>query len=235
MRILVIEDETMVARSLCRMIREILQDRILNLHHVHSLQEAEDYLLKHEIDLMFLDLNLSGEDGFDLLTNAVSSNFQTIIVSGNLDQALRSYDYGVLDFVAKPFTPARLSKALSKFRHAEENRQAGLGKARYLGVRSLGKTLLVPVDEVTHIKAAERYSELFLANGKTHLHEKRLKQLLLILPELFQRIHKSHLVNLEFAQEINSQPGSVYNLCLQDGTQLRVGRNYLPLLRKRLH
>jgi len=234
MRILVIEDETMVARSLCRMIGEILQDRILSLHHVHSLQEAEDYLLKQEIDLMFLDLNLRGEDGFDLLSNAVSSNFQTIIVSGNLDQALRSYDYGVLDFVAKPFTVARLSKALDKFQHTEEVTEAGQDKAKFLSIRSLGKTLLVPVEDVTHIRAAERYSELTLSNGRTHLHEKKLRQLLLILPNQFQQVHKSHLVNLEFARDISSQPGSKYQLCLQDGTQLRVGRKYLPFLRKRL-
>ena len=234
MHILVVEDETMVARKLCRMIREILQERIQSLHQVDSLEDAESHLENHTIDLLFLDLNLSGEDGFDLLSTFVASNFQTIIVSGNIDQALRSYEYGVIDFVPKPFTAARLSQALNKLWPSEEQTEAGTGKAKFLGVRSLGKTLLVPVADITHIRAAERYSELVLSNGKTHLHEKKLKQLLSILPDNFQRLHKSHMVNLEFAKNIVSYPGSKYELCLHDETYLSIGRKYLPYLRKRL-
>ena len=79
MHILVVEDETMVARKLCRMIREILQERIQSLHQVDSLEDAESHLENHTIDLLFLDLNLSGEDGFDLLSTFVASNFKRLL------------------------------------------------------------------------------------------------------------------------------------------------------------
>ena len=109
MNILVVEDEIMAARHLCRVLREILQEKIQSLHHVDTLDDAQQYLQSHGIDLLFLDLNLSGEDGFELLSDVVSSNFQTIIVSGNIDQALRSYEYGVLDFVPKSETSVRVT------------------------------------------------------------------------------------------------------------------------------
>jgi len=234
MNILVVEDEIMAARHLCRVIREILQENVQSLHHVDTLDDAKQYLQSHGIDLLFLDLNLSGEDGFELLSDVVSSNFQTIIVSGNIDQALRSYEYGVLDFVPKPFTQARLSQALDKCRPSQVQTESGRGQAKYLGVRHLGKTLLVPIEDVTHIKAADRYTEISLADGKSLLHEKKLKQLLCILPDQFQQIHKSHIANLRFAKDIVSRPGSSYELCLRDGTILSVGRKFLPPLRNRL-
>ena len=233
MRILVVEDETMVARQLCRLITEVLKNQLESIEHVYSLSEAKTYLDSNVIDVLFLDLNLSGEDGFELLSNMVAAPFQTIIASANIDQALRSYEYGVADFVAKPFKIERIAKALAKITSSSEDTEAGGGNARYLGVRYLGKTHLIQTEIIVHIQAAGRYSELYLEDGKTRLHEKKLKELLLILPLQFHRIHKSYIANLNLANSIASQPGSKYEL-LTIGEKLPIGRKYLASLRERL-
>ena len=183
MRVLVVEDETMVARQLCRLIREALGNRLRELQHVYSLNEAKTYLGDNAIDVLFLDLNLSGEDGFDLLSDMVAAPFQTIVASANIDQALRSYEYGVIDFVAKPFKIERIKKALDKVDGSSEDTESGAGNTKYLGVRYLGKTQLIQVETITHIQAAGRYSELSLIDGNTRLHERKLKELLLTLPD----------------------------------------------------
>jgi DNA-binding LytR/AlgR family response regulator len=234
MKLLVVEDEVMVARHLCRLIRDILGDQIESLEHLESLEEAECYLSDHSIDVLFLDLNLSGDDGFDLLPDVVSRAFQTIIVSANTDQALRSYEYGVIDFVAKPFNAARLQQALNKLSTKAQDAEAGGGHAKLLGVRYVGKTLLIPVQDISHIKASGRYSEITSADQPVRLHEKKLKELLLILPEPFQRIHKSYIVNLDEAESIVAHPGSKYELCLKGGISVPIGRTYISSLRRRL-
>jgi two-component system response regulator LytT len=234
MRILVVEDETMVARQLCRLIREIVKSRLQSLHHVYSLADAKEYLNSNSIDVLFLDLNLSGEDGFDLLSDMIAAPFQTIIASANIDQALRSYEYGVIDFVPKPFKKERLENALAKIQDPQVNSDAGRGSAKYLGVRYLGNTQLIQTETITHIQAAGKYSELFLIDDSSRLHEKKLKELLQILPPEFQQIHKSCLANLNFVSKIFSHPGSRYELSTTNELMLPVGRKYLASLRKRM-
>lgn len=234
MRILIVEDETMVARNLSRLIREIGAWPIESLDHAYSLDEAEQHLKTQVVDLLFLDLNLSGEDGFDLLSGLVARPFQTIIVSANIDQALRAFEYGVIDFVAKPFKPTRLAQALNRLNNKGDATEAGKGNAKLLGIKISGKIKLVAVEDITFIRAAGRYSELVLKDGTTSIHEKNLTQLVMILPEQFQRIHKSHIVNLALARNILSNPGSKYELMLDEGTILPVGRVYIGHLKKRL-
>jgi two-component system response regulator LytT len=234
MRILVVEDETMVARQLCRLIREVMKNRLQNLHHVYSLADAKDYLDSNSIDVLFLDLNLSGEDGFDLLSDMIAAPFQTIVASANTDQALRSYEYGVIDFVPKPFKKERLENALAKIQDPQDDGDAGRGSAKYVGVRYLGDTQLIQTETITHIQAAGKYSELFLIDGSSRLHEKKLKELLQILPAEFQQIHKSCLTNLNFVSKIFSHPGSRYELSTTNELMLPVGRKYLASLRKRI-
>ena len=234
MRILVVEDETMVARQLCRLIREVVGNRLQDIHHVHSLTDAREYLTSNSIDVLFLDLNLSGEDGFDLLSDMVAAPFQTIVASANTDQALRSFEYGVIDFVAKPFRKERLANALAKIQGQQDDSDAGRGSARYLGVRYLGDTQLIQTETITHILTTGRYSELFLIDGSSRLHEKKLKELLQILPDEFQQIHKSCLTNLNFVSKIFSHPGSKYELSTTTESLLPVGRKYLASLRKRM-
>ena len=90
------------------------------------------------------------------------------------------------------------------------------------------------METITHIQAAGRCSELTLIDGKTRLHEKKLKELLLILPDQFHQIHKSYLTNLHFAAGISSQPGSKYELHTTNNVVLPIGRKYLASLRQRL-
>src|SRR5688572_16580366 len=114
MRILIAEDESVIARRLERMVKEILGERAGSVAVKESLADAGEYLFEKPIDLLLLDLNLNGEDGYDLLKLAAAGSFQTIVVSANSDRALEAFQYGVLDFVPKPFDLERLKRALDR-------------------------------------------------------------------------------------------------------------------------
>lgn len=234
MHILIVEDEPMVARALIRMVTSILDKNNHQLHHVQTLSAAKSYLESEKIDLLFLDLNLDGEDGFNLLADLVSRPFQTIIVSANTHRAIRAFELGVIDFVAKPFVEERIKQAIERLSLPTEAINAGTGTAEMLGVRHGGATRLVLVKELAYAQGADNYCELHLTSGETLLHEKSLRQLMCILPPIFQRTHKSYITNMNFIQGLRSHPGSKYELELKSGTILPVGRMYLPHLRARL-
>lgn len=219
MRIAIVEDEAVIARRLERMVREIVGQA--------SVQLAASFddglaLTRAPIDLLFLDLNLNGRDGFRLLEEAAAARFQTVVVSAHHEQALRAFEYGVTDFLAKPWTEERLRRAIERVRGRESP------AARTLVVRKGRELRAVAVQDIVFIRGADDYSELHLADGSVHLHEKSLTALESLLPESFARVHRSYIANLSRAAGLRS------GALVLEGATVPVGRVYRATLRRRL-
>lgn len=229
MKILIIEDEARIAKRIERMIKNIFAGEITSLQLADSLETGKDFISKNEIDLLCLDLNLNGADGFDVLESVVAESFHTIIISAYKEKALRAFEYGVLDFVPKPFDEARLAKACGRIR-AKNSEETGI---KFLAIKKKGKRLLIPIEQIKYIKGAGIYTELYLKNGKKEIHNKTLENLTSILPQSFERIHKSYLVEMTQAKEISVEPGSKYNLVMQDGERLPIGRTRYKEIKER--
>ena len=221
MHLLLVEDEAAIARRIERLTRDILGERLDRLVVKDRLEAALDYVRQQPIDLLLLDLNLSGKNGFDLLRNVVAESFPTIIISAYRDRALEAFEYGVLDFVPKPFDRERLEKALQRvIDRSSRNEVPG----KYLAIKKPGRVELVPVDAILFIQGANIYAEIHLLNGRKELSDKNLEALYQILPPAFARIHKSYIVNMRQAAQLLVRPGSRYELQLRDGRCLPVGR-----------
>jgi two-component system response regulator LytT len=230
MKLVMVEDEYMVAKRLKRFIQNAFGEKPLQLTVFDSLDDASDYLSEYCIDGLFLDLNLQGKDGFELLKQQVSQSFQTIVVSANADRAIEAFDIGVLDFVAKPFTQQRVQKAVDRL--LQGNTQ---GQSKFLSYKHLGKIELLPINDVMYLKAAGHYCEVYTQAGKVILHDKNLDKLLAILPPSFERIHRSYAVPVTNIQSITTEEGSKYWLTLTNGEQLPVGRTRVKSLRESLN
>ncbi len=231
MRILIVEDEVVIARRLERLTREILGKQLSWLKRVGNLQAGLAQLDTRPIDLLLLDLNLNGRDGFDLLERLVARSFHTVVVSAHTERAIRAFEYGVLDFIPKPFDRKRLAQALARFRDAASRSDYG---ARYLGLAKQGKVELIAIEEVRYAKGAGPYAELVLESGRSELHGKSLDGLMMILPPCFERIHKSYIVNMDHVRCIRNRPGSRYELELANRVVLPVGRTRARYIREKL-
>jgi DNA-binding LytR/AlgR family response regulator len=231
MNILIVEDEARIARRLERMARHFFGPELGRLSVCDSLPLGVQALAAHPPDLLLLDLNLNGEDGFDLLKSVAAGAFHTIIVSAHTEKAITAFAHGVLDFVPKPFDEERLRQAFARLSGAAPRPGAAL---QFLAVRKAGGIVLVDLQAVRYIQGAGIYSELHLHNGKTELHDKSLDKLAQLLPPRFERIHKSYLVDLDQAARILVQEGSRYQLELHDGTLLPIGRARYKELRAKL-
>ena len=215
------EDEAIVARRLERMVRDILGDSDIDV--APSLAAALDRLHR-PLDLLFLDLNLNGRDGFALLEEAAASRFQTVVVSAHHEQALRAFDYGVTDFVPKPWSEERLRLAIDRATGHEPR-----GRARTLIVRKGRELRSIPTADLVYIRGADDYSELHLADGSAHLHEKSLTALGTLLPAEFARVHRSFIANLSRVRGVRASA-----LVLDDESVLPLGRVYRAAIRERL-
>lgn len=224
MKILIVEDEITLAKRLARLTSEILGKRVTKIKVLDNLDEADDYINEHTIDLMLLDLNLQSRDGFQLLRQSVAGSFHTIVVSANIHRAIEAFEYGALDFVAKPFTKPRLEIALKRYGTNQSNPDENATSVRFLSVRRHGLLEIVAVDNVNYIKGANNYSELFLDNGTTRLHNKSLTKLAELLPSNFDRVHKSYIVPMNRVNRLEASSYASSQLILEDSSCIPVSR-----------
>jgi len=228
-RILIVEDEPIIARRIARLTRSILDDAVA-IETAEQVDTAQDTLVDGAFDLLVLDLNLHGADGFDLLKTSVAGAFHTIVISAYTDRAIEAFELGVLDFIGKPFGRERLAQALRRLRTDARTDPP----ARYLAVRTSGRVTLIDVERVHYLQGADSYSELVLRDGSTALHDKPLKRLVTLLPDDFVRIHRSYVVRMSAVAHFHSREGSRYAVELRNGTTLPVGRTRVDAVRDRL-
>ena len=231
MRVAIVEDEAMVAARLERLVTQALDGRLTSLGVLPSLPAARAYLQDHAVDVLFLDLNLDGRDGFTLLEEAVAGSFATIVVSARHDQALRAFELGVTDFVPKPFGAERIAKSLARVEEREPRLRERLSR---LAVPKGGGIELVEIAALRYVSGAGDYSELHLEDGSAPLHSKSLTALEQLLPPRFVRIHRSFLVDLDRARSLVAQGSGRYTLVLDDDTELPVSRARVGELRAQI-
>ena len=89
------------------------------------------------------------------------------------------------------------------------------------------------IKKLAYVKGASVYSELYFQNGQREIHNKNLEKLGQLLPDNFERIHKSYIVNRTLVRALRSEPGSKYSVLLEGEIQLPVGRTRYKDLKQR--
>lgn len=230
MKILIIEDEARIAKRIERMTRDFF-DKEVQILLSDSVENGLNTIEKQSIDLLLLDLNLNGEDGFEVLQTVVAKSFQTIIISAYTDKAIMAFNYGVLDFVPKPFDANRLAQAFTRFTTPEKTNGLDI---QFLAIKKAKTIKLITVKEIRYIKGAGIYTELHLANGRVELHDKSMESLEKLLPAEFERIHKSYILCWQEADKLIVEAGGKYNMLLKNGELLPVGRSKYKEIRHKL-
>jgi len=228
MKILIVEDEWPIAEDIRCLVKKILENESTSVHIEHTLENALIFLNEKPIDVLLLDLNLNSQDGFALLREIVSKSFHTIVISANINRAIEAFEYGVLDFIPKPYTEERLKTA---FQRLSAN-NAVVGRAvKYISVKIGNGIRVVPLEEIRYFRSDNIYSELHLKEGATLICDKSLKQLIPLLPQGYLRIHKSFIVNAGAIERIKNLGGGQYRACTKFGDELPVSREKIDDLR----
>ncbi len=229
MRILIVEDEPVHSRYLAGILKETGLE-IKSLRTQKTLTAAECHLLESPIDLLFLDLNLYGEDGFDLLRGLAGASFSTIVVSAYPERAIEGYEYGVLDFIAKPVRKERLFAALDRYRNRRREARSAL---KYFSILSDGIIESILLEEVLYFEASGKNLHIHLADSRRTC-RKKIADLEQALPSRFMRIHRSYIVDTSAIARVSSSAGGRYAAHLRTGAVLPVSRRMYAELRSAL-
>lgn len=229
MRILIVEDERPTAEDIRNLTKELLGDQVSSIHIQNSLPNALDFLSSHTIDVLLLDLNLNERNGFEILKQAVARSFHTIIISAYSDKAVEAFEYGVLDFVLKPYNIKRLRAAFDRL---QDSYALATRALKYLSVRKYGSVEIIPLREVKYFKGANVYSELHLFSGAVEIYDKSLKNIKKLLPRSYTRIHKSFIVDLRLIRRIFNYGSGRYEIELESRDRLPVSRKRIREVRK---
>ena len=211
-----------------------------------SAGDGYEKVLTLQPDLLFLDIEMPGGSGFDLLEMAIDCAFEVIFVTAFDHYALEAIRHCALDYVLKPVGHKRLQEAVSRAeqRLAEQgiqNRFAQLLEQipqtepalERLSLPQVNGFLFIPIHQILYCLADGIYSKVLLKDQRELLTTRRLKELEEMLEKKgFFRIHRSILINLDFVEEyIRGEGGWVV---MADGNRLNVSRNKKDDLLKRL-
>ncbi|MDQ8187490.1 LytTR family DNA-binding domain-containing protein [Pelagicoccus sp. SDUM812002] len=231
MKLLIIEDEASIMDRLCRLVRNILGDSLQSLETATTLPEARKQLDQAQFDVLMLDLNLNGQDGFELLKKLSSRAFHTIVVSAYTQRAIEAYDLGVIDFIPKPFDEERIKQSFKRILGSDTQRSHF---AKFLAVRNHGRIELVPIQDIEYIQADGPCSLIAQKDGSLRSHDKMLKDLHQLLPPQFDRVHKSYLANLESISGLYNGGNHKHTLTFPSGRDIPLSRSKAKELRNKL-
>jgi two-component system, LytTR family, response regulator len=194
-------------------------------------------------DLVFLDVQMPELDGFAVLDQLAGQPLPVIIFVTAYDQyALKAFEVSALDYLLKPFSDERFRKALEQAKRQIAQQDASeLGRKllrlmgevkadapRYLTrlmVKTTGRVIFVRAEEIDWIEAYDNYVRLH-TGGKAHLLRQTMNELEASLnPELFARIHRSTIVNLDRIKELHPHFNGESLVVLHDGTELKLSRS----------
>lgn len=202
--------------------------------------QAVTSLLELRPDVVFLDIQMPDLDGFEVL-RAVNGEISPIVVFCTAyDQfALMAFEAFALDYLLKPFDEDRFARTLTRVK-AQFRGQNGPDQTaalvesvaaqrrapRRLLVKSGGRVLFLKFDDIRRIEAADNYVRFHTSEGE-HTMRETITNIERQLPEnLFIRIHRSAIVNLDLIREFQPLPGGEARVRLDDGTELTVSRRH---------
>ncbi|MEX2088830.1 MAG: LytTR family DNA-binding domain-containing protein [Bacteroidota bacterium] len=241
---IVVDDEQLAREAIIELL-ENESDIEVVLECADGLQ-AIDAIPKQRPDLVFLDVQMPGADGFSVLEalEVLEVKFMPaiIFVTAYDQYALKAFEKHAVDYLLKPIAPKRFSGALNRVRKElagdrNQSLQVSLLKLmqdlrwrdqfreRFI-VKTRGKVSIVRTTDLVWIEAAGDYvrlhlkNERFLFHGKIGQIEKELDS------ETFKRIHRSAIVNLEQIKSLQPLFSGDYNVLLLDGTKLTLSRSF---------
>jgi len=196
-----------------------------------------------EPDLLFLDLQMPGCDGLEVL-RSIHHTPAVVFTTAHDRYAVTAFEVGAIDYLLKPFGRERLQAALDRVRRSlgrgpdssllERVGEAldSLQRLTRLFIRTRTGIIVVPVTEIRRFETRGDYSALFVEGQRYLIHlplgelEERLD------PKLFVRVHRSHIINLDFVQTMVPLPDSRLEVRLRDGTRITASRARSQWLRE---
>jgi two-component system, LytTR family, response regulator len=257
-RAIIVDDEELARRGI--EIRLAAHPDVEIVGHCENGREALEAVAREKPDLMFLDIQMPGMSGFDVLARLPHETMPMIVFVTAFDRfALDAFEAQALDYLLKPINDTRFAQALERVRsfwrqksaiaqrdklmeliaatkgsgsldseEIQKQLDAAVGPEypEVLPIRDDHGTVRLDVTRIDWIDAAGDYMCVH-ADGRTYVLRETMKSLEAILdPKVFQRVHRSTIVNIQRVRRLRPHTNGEYFLTLDDGQEIKLSRSY---------
>jgi two-component system, LytTR family, response regulator len=229
MKALVIDDERLARKELINLLKNF--DEIEVVAECSNSDEAKEAILLHNPELIFLDIQMPGKNGFELLQD-LEKVPKVIFVTAYDEYALKAFEVNALDYLLKPVEEDRLAEAINKILAEDEEEAESslsvkndgrLGQDDQIFLKDGEKCWFVSLRDIKLFESEGNYVRVYFSNFKP-LILKSLNNLEERLDHTFFRTNRKYIVNLRWVQSVENWFNGGLRLTLKDGTQVEVSR-----------
>jgi len=245
-RVLIVDDEALARERLRKLLEKEAEIELIG--ECSNGLEAVQTITEERPDLVFLDVQMPELDGFGILSRLPPENRPAVVfVTAHDKFALRAFEIHALDYLLKPFDRERFEVTLRRAVAQIKGRTGALNQqlaafladlkpeakpSERLAVKAGGRVLLLKLEEIDWIEAADNYVEVHVGN-ESYLLRETLTHLEARLPaSLFLRISRSTIVNVERIKELQPMFHGEYVVVLRSGAKLTLSRGYRDKLQQ---
>lgn len=236
LKAIIIDDESKARENLKFIISDNFGNKVSVKDTSGTVDEGLSSIAKHQPDIVFLDILMKGETGFDLLEKVKDPTFDVIFTTAYDEYAIKALKLNAIDYLLKPIDIEELELAIQKVEDRKASKDIpssdlvevikNLNTNKSLNKIAIPTTeglLFVSINDIIRCESDENYTLFYLSNGTKKLVSKTIKFYEEILTTYnFFRTHRSHLVNLSYIKEYIRGDGGY--LLLKDGSEVQVSR-----------
>lgn len=216
-------------------------DKIQVVGEASDFKQAQDVIQEEKPDLLFLDIDLNGLTSIDLLSK-IDYKPMVIFISSYSDFAIKAFELNAVDYLLKPISLDRLTKAVEKVTNKWEETDnwsdeanAKFGPDHIILLSFDNKLSFVRINEINYIEAYGNYTKVYLADGRLSVTYNSIKIWDARLPEdVFIQIHRSTIINLQNVVRIEKWANDTGRLFMKGNDKpFEVSRNYFFQIKKK--
>jgi two-component system LytT family response regulator len=240
-KVIVVDDEQLAIDVLEEYLRDHTEFEIIGKYT--KARQAIDQIIKQKPDLVFLDIKLPGADGFEILQAVMKVHQPYVIFTTAFDEyAIKAFDVNAIGYLLKPISKEKFTAALERFLtlyKANQLQSFYSGISDFLGKKPANVEFLervivkdprsiqfIEVKNVMYFEAAGDYVKVVTKTAEKIINYTMMQLENELSPELFQRIHRSHIVNVKEIKEFEPHFNGEYVVNLNNGVKLKMSRNY---------
>ena len=216
-------------------------DKIQVIGEASDFEEAQDIINEERPDLLFLDIDLNGLTSIDLL-NKINYKPMVIFISSHADFAIKAFELEAVDYLLKPISLDRLTKALEKVTNKweetdnwSEESNSKFGTEHIILLTFDNRLSFVKISDINYVEAYGNYTKVYLIDGRLSVTYNSIKNWETRLPEdIFIQIHRSTIINLQNVIRIEKWANDTGRLFMKGSEKpFEVSRNYFFQIKKK--
>lgn len=236
LKALIVDDERLARKEMVSMLAEF--GNITIIGEAEDVPSAIAEIEKHDPDIIFLDIQMPGKSGFDLLDEK-EIDAHVIFVTAYDEYAIRAFDVNALDYLLKPITHERLANAIDRLDNLKETKTIANKKLNYddsLFIKLDSHMRFLRISTILSISSAGDYTEILMSDHAKSLVMKSMVEWENRLPENhFCRIHRSTIINLDYVEHLEEWFNYSYQVYLKDIKKpYLLSRRYVAKLKEKM-